>query len=407
MAFHRSGIALQASAGFLALGSLFSGCTRTSLGAATSPAATANIVQTATRVVPSTTVSDGNTRVACPDGGSVVQTYQDTNANGTWDKGEPILTSYEICNGAPGARGLGAGIEVAAAASCSAGGALITTYVDANNDGIRQSTEHVTSVSSVCNGVTGAPGAAGLSSTVSMRDATLAQCANQGTVISVANGTQTPIETVICNGGNGSNGTNGINGHDGLSASIVSAAASAADCPQGGTTYTVNDGHGGMQSTPVCNGLIGQTGSTGSTGAAGASVVFSSVAVAPSCAQGGTTVLMAYDSNHNGVLDLSDDGLQTTVICNGVDGAPGTNPPSSSFAIDSIVNPCGDNPNLYDEVFLRLANGTLLASFSDSAAGGNTRLSILVPGTYTTTDGDNCVFTVDSHGVISGENHRF
>lgn len=94
----------------------------------------------------------------------------------------------------------------------------------------------------------------------------------------------------------------------------------------------------------------------------------------------------------------------------GVDGADGRDgedgiSPTSPFLPVDIVDPCGDTAGIYDEVLLRLGNGTLLASFSDNAGGQNTRFSILVAGSYRTTDGSNCYFSVDSSNQIYGE-HR-
>ena len=53
----------------------------------------------------------------------------------------------------------------------------------------------------------------------------------------------------------GTNGTNGTNGKDGVS--VTGAAASNAECPNGGEKYTSASG-----STPVCNGANGTTGFT-------------------------------------------------------------------------------------------------------------------------------------------------
>lgn len=94
------------------------------------------------------------------------------------------------------------------------------------------------------------------------------------------------------------------------------------------------------------------------------------------------------------------------ILCDGTVGAvgpagqDGEDGSSSPLSITSIVDPCGDAPGIYDEVFLKLANGTLLASFSDNANGNNTRFSVLVPGSYVTTDGSNCHFSVDSAGNV-------
>jgi hypothetical protein len=86
-------------------------------------------------------------------------------------------------------------------------------------------------------------------------------------------------------------------------------------------------------------------------------------------------------------------------------GAPGQNgkdgvPVQTAYAIMGIVNPCG-NQSSQDEIFLRLADGSLIASFSDDKNGKNTRLSEIFDGVgYTTTDGTNCVFSVGTSNGI-------
>lgn len=104
------------------------------------------------------------------------------------------------------------------------------------------------------------------------------------------------------------------------------------------------------------------------------------------------------------------------VICDGINGEdgeigatgpqgpkgdPGATAPTSPYEVTQVIDPCGDAPGIYDEVFLKMANGTLIASFSDSAAGNNTRLSVLVPGSYVTTDGSNCHVVVHSDGTVT------
>lgn len=82
--------------------------------------------------------------------------------------------------------------------------------------------------------------------------------------------------------------------------------------------------------------------------------------------------------------------------------------------IIGFVNPCGDNPNRYDEVFFKVYNAStnsysLIASFSDNVNGLNTRFSVIAPGgPYMTTDGDNCQFRVAADGfTITNQNHMF
>lgn len=152
----------------------------------------------------------------------------------------------------------------------------------------------------------------------------------------------------------------------------------------------------------------GDSGLNGSNGQSGLNSVIA-LTDAPSCVNGGTTILSGLDLNSNGVLDASEVSVSSQV-CNGTDGLNGSNGQDASpspFTPVSIVNPCGDAPGIYDEVFLKLQNGTLIASFSDNANGQNTRFSVLTAGSYQTTDGDNCVFTLDSSGNITSENHHY
>jgi hypothetical protein len=61
-----------------------------------------------------------------------------------------------------------------------------------------------------------------------------------------------------------------------------------------------------------------------------------------------------------------------------------------------VYDPCGDSPD-FDEILLKLADGTVLAYFE---SGSNRFLTTLRPGTYRTTDGSNCVFTLNNDGTI-------
>lgn len=82
----------------------------------------------------------------------------------------------------------------------------------------------------------------------------------------------------------------------------------------------------------------------------------------------------------------------------GIDGADAVLPP---YTVTEIIDPCGDVPNVYDEVLLKLANGQILASFSQNGSALTTRFSLIPAGTYQTTDGTGCVFSVSSSGVVS------
>lgn len=84
----------------------------------------------------------------------------------------------------------------------------------------------------------------------------------------------------------------------------------------------------------------------------------------------------------------------------GAQGSAGTDAVLPAYSIVNIIDPCGNHPSIVDEVLLILANGQVLVSFSENANGKNTRFSILPPGTYATTDGSGCVFTLNADGTV-------
>jgi hypothetical protein len=107
-------------------------------------------------------------------------------------------------------------------------------------------------------------------------------------------------------------------------------------------------------------------------------------------------------------LDLNDDlALAAEEVTSSAQICNGTNAPTTPWTQISLLNPCGDAPGIYDEVLVRAQDGTIVASFSDNANGKNTRFSVLTAGTYQTTDGDNCVFSINSLGNITYESHNY
>lgn len=74
------------------------------------------------------------------------------------------------------------------------------------------------------------------------------------------------------------------------------------------------------------------------------------------------------------------------------------------YDIVGLIDPCGDTPNKYDEVFLRLNDGSIVVYFED---GNNRRLSVITEGLYKTTDGTSCVFEIDSNGVLNDGTNMF
>ena len=96
------------------------------------------------------------------------------------------------------------------------------------------------------------------------------------------------------------------------------------------------------------------------------------------------------------------DGISCTVVEN-VDGAivqcgvqsvqinHGDDAIQSPYAIEEIIDPCGDYPGYKDEVILKTHNGTLIAYYEGS---GKRFLTALSDGNYKTTDKQKCSFSV-------------
>lgn len=207
---------------------------------------------------------------------------------------------------------------------------------------------------------------------------------------------------------------------------IGSTGAPGSTGPAGSTGETGATGAPGEAGAPGTNGVNGSNGTDGIAGADGApgaagangqdgfSVVASTEVILSGdyfCPTGGTRIRLARDLDRDGLWSLSDDQQQIASICNGAVGATGaagtngTNAPPTPFSPVGLVDPCGDAPGIYDEVFLKLANGTLLASFSDNSAGQNTRFSVLSTGSYVTTDSSHCYFSVDASNNVYNEHY--
>lgn len=169
------------------------------------------------------------------------------------------------------------------------------------------------------------------------------------------------------------------------------------------------DGQTGAQGSAGSSGEPGAPGAEGARGERGYSTVVALISSVHSCNAGGITILTALDINGDGAVTVgTDDAIQSAEICHGErgsDGADGENAPPTPLSPVEIINPCGESGEGFDEVFLRLANGTILASFSENANGKNTRFSVLTPGNYMTTDGDRCYFTIGSGGTLTNEHH--
>jgi len=131
-------------------------------------------------------------------------------------------------------------------------------------------------------------------------------------------------------------------------------------------------------------GLDGQPGANGAPGANGSSCTVQSVLPGTVAPDGGARITCT---------DGSD-----ALLLNGPKGDDGSSAPPTPYTVTQVIKPCptvsGSNP----EVLLVLANRSILASVSQSA-GANTRLAFVTAGSYMTTDGRACAFTVTASQV--------
>lgn len=159
-------------------------------------------------------------------------------------------------------------------------------------------------------------------------------------------------------------------------------------CGPSGLRTTETPGANGIDGRNGKDGLNGEDGQDGTDGYSSLiRLVNEDDGGGLSCDDGGITVLSGLDTNRDATLSI-DEVLSSADVCH---GEAAENP---EFDIVELIDPCGDAPGIYDEVLLQLQSGAIIASFSQNSSGLNTRLSVIPNGTYQTTDGSNCIFTV-------------
>lgn len=251
---------------------------------------------------------------------------------------------------------------------------------------------------------------------IAVLEATGEQCPAGGKVYAVYNDdnenlTLDPSEQVlssqsVCNGSTGATGANGQNGSNAMISmnrvTVEIDACASLSGVQLSTGVDVNNNNSLeaseiTQTTILCDGATGGTGATGATGAGGPagsnghSVVFSIVpTIAAVCPNGGSVIMMALDVNDQGIYTTLLPQQQSATICNGMNGMSAA---ASPYRIADVIRPCGITVS-NKEVLLRLENGQILASVSDTVSGHNTRLAFVNDGNYVNTDPSACTFSI-------------
>lgn len=151
-------------------------------------------------------------------------------------------------------------------------------------------------------------------------------------------------------------------------------------------------GKDGRDGTNGHNGAQGPQGAMGPSGPAGEPIE------GPQGPQGVPGVGCSAVQVSNGAVITC--GSDVVVILDGEDGQDGEQGPAgqdappTAYTVTELIDPCGDQAG-FDEVLLRLANGTLIAYYS--SGNGNNRVEFLAtigPGNYQTTDSHHCQFMV-------------
>jgi hypothetical protein len=167
----------------------------------------------------------------------------------------------------------------------------------------------------------------------------------------------------------GRNVTNGKDGKNGSSCSVQTLTNGALISCEDGTSSLILNGEKGKSctTTKTSNGAL------------------------IACEDGTSAVVLNGNDGNNG-LNGSDgvNGVDGTNGTNGTDGRDGVDTSMTAYTVVEVIDPCG-RQTMFDEIMLRLANGQLMAVYADPS---NQFLTFVPPGTYMTTDGTKCIFTV-------------
>jgi alpha-tubulin suppressor-like RCC1 family protein len=317
----------------------------------------------------------------CVAGGLVVYSGFDVNDDGALGDDEVTVTEY-ICHGEAGRaeRSLVDVAEEPEGENCGVGGLVIRSGIDTNGDGELQP-EEVTSTEYVCDGRPGS----GLNSLVAVSEEPPGEhCPSGGQAIQTgmddnSDGLLQPAEVdnlvYVCDG-------------SGLTSLVrLADEPPGRNCEHGGQAVMTgldDDGDGTLDADEVtstsyvCDGAAGETGETGHSG------VFDVDEIDPGavCAEGGFTISTGIDLDDDGALD-ADEVRASETICHGEDGATGGDGTSAlvAVAVEPAGARCARGGQRIDVGLDDNANGTLDAGEVDSTSyvcNGSAGLNSLV-----------------------------
>ena len=199
--------------------------------------------------------------------------FSDLNGDNKYSDDEPIVESFEICDGTNGTDGVSIGvITTQIDANCR----LLTFYLDINLNGVKNDDERVVSTTNICDGVNGV--------SIKAITSSITDCTNGGFKYSFYEDTNNNNvldesesvfnESVVCNGERGPRGSSGADGADGADG------ANGADGSQIGFSVSTRD------------------------------------ALVSECSQGGVIIEVFLDTDLDGIKDSGETVLSNTIRCN-------------------------------------------------------------------------------------------
>jgi hypothetical protein len=199
---------------------------------------------------------------------------------------------------------------------------------------------------------------------------------------------------ITCPDGSVATVQNGAAGANGASCSVEQLTnGSKISCTDGTYALILN----GIDGAPGRDGIDGSNGSQGYPGqdGLGCSVVGSPTGARVMCGDGTSVDINNGLSGQDCTLQDLVNGVRITC---GLDSAvvlDGT----STYSVAQIIDPCGPTLGEFDEVILKLQNGSLMAHYSH---GNDQFLTLLEPDRhYVTTDDQSCYFYVDVNNNVS------
>jgi hypothetical protein len=300
----------------------------TACGGGSSNSAAAKALDGFDALVASSVLPSNSTQ--CPSGGVRLDSGADTNRNKVLDATEITGTQY-VCNGTNGANGSAGSnalvqmLTEPVGSNCSIGGTKIVAGLDSNANNKLDASE-ITSTAYVCNGSNGTNGSNGLSTLMNTAtESAGSNCASGGKKITsgldanadgVLDSSEVSSTAYVCNGSNGAAGSNGLQ-------SLIRTATETAgtNCANGGIKITSgldSNSNGTLDASEVSSTAYTCNGANGSNGANGHNTLMSTSTepAGANCTYGGSKITSWLDSNDNGTLDSSETPA-ISYVCNG------------------------------------------------------------------------------------------